>query len=102
MGYERSCDVFTIQRFGENSNLCSGEVFGDWVSSRIDGVLGGQEHRTGGKHDGRVVDEPIVIPSGQSVNRVVHEGGSLGGEHEIVRDTNLRSALYGSIHSLVS
>lgn len=58
------------------------------MGSDVDAVLGGQEHGPGGEHDGRVVEDPVVIERDEVVDRLRHEGMTLFREHEVIGNTN--------------
>ena len=75
--------VLSIQGFGEDTDFAKrferGGVGGD-----VEAVLGGQEHRAGGEHDGRIIENPTVIKSDEVVNRLCHERMPLFRKHEII------------------
>jgi len=50
--------------------------------------LGGQKHRSGGKHDGRVIENPRMIESDEVVYRLRHERMTSLREHEVVGNSN--------------
>jgi hypothetical protein len=55
---------------------------------RPESVRGGEEHRSGGEHDGRVVGAVGVIEGDEVVDDEVHEGRVLLGEHKVVRNAD--------------
>ena len=50
----------------------------------VETVLGGQEHRPGGEHDGRVIEDPRVIESDEVVDSLRHKRMPLLGKHEVI------------------
>jgi len=50
--------------------------------------LGGQEHGSGGEHDGWVIENPTVIESDEVVDRLGHERVPLFREHEVIGNAN--------------
>ena len=58
------------------------------MGGSVEAILGGQEHGTGGEHDSRIVENPIVIESDKVVDRLRHERMPLFREHEIIGNAN--------------
>jgi len=85
-GLERFC-VFSVQGFGEDADLTKRSKRGG-VGGSVETILGRQEHGTGGEHDGRVIENPIVIESDEVVDSLRHERMPLFREHEIIGNTN--------------
>lgn len=54
------------------------------MRSSVESVLCRDEHGTGGKHDGGIVENPVVVEGDEVMNGLSHEGVALLGEHEIV------------------
>jgi len=54
----------------------------------VDTVLGRQEHGPGGEHDGRVIENPVVIKSDEVMDRLLHKRMPFFREHEVIGDAN--------------
>ena len=64
--------VLSVQRFREDADFAKGFQRGG-VGGGVEAVLGGQEHRPGGEHDGRIIENPRMIESDEVVYRLRHE-----------------------------
>jgi hypothetical protein len=84
--------IFSVQRFRQDAHFSSGLGECCGVSRRVNGVLCRQEHGSSGEHDRGVVHDPVVVPSWQSMDGMVHERRALGGKYEVVGNTDLELA----------
>src|SRR6266702_5642742 len=80
--------VLSVKGLWKNADLPTGVLRGWRLGRGVEAVLGRKKHRTGGEHDCRVVENPIMIKGDQIVDSLSHEWVLFFGEHEIVRDTN--------------
>jgi hypothetical protein len=79
--------VLSVQGFGEDADFAKGFKRGG-VGGSVETILGGQEHGTGGEHDGWVIENPVVIESDEVVDRLCHERMPFFREHEVIGNTN--------------
>lgn len=55
---------------------------------RVEAILGGHEHGTGGEHDRRVVKDVVDVKRDEGSDNLFHERMSHSACHEIVADTD--------------
>jgi len=79
--------ILSVQGFWENADFAKRFQRGG-VGGGVETILGGQEHGSGGEHDGGVIQNPIVIESDEVVDRLRHKRMPFFSEHEVIGNAN--------------
>jgi hypothetical protein len=78
--------VLAVQRFAQYPHLFGcGAVR---MRGGVQPVLRRDVHWSSGEHDGRVVEEIVMIESNKVVDGLSHEGVLFGREHEVIANAN--------------
>jgi hypothetical protein len=80
--------ILSIKRLWKDADFATRQIWG-WRSGRsVKAILRRKEHGTGGKHNCRIVENPIMVEGNQVVYSLGHERVFFFRKHKIVRDAD--------------